>query len=911
MKNVFKHVGLWGASCCAAVGSVIMIGGAMAFADEPVVSDVTLAEPGLEIAPVEARDVEVAPSPSWKRPGVEPSANPKENTPVEWCQTQIAWEAQGNGHTGGGSGCELGTCDFAATRDSFIPNASTPVRNLRIHFNVFANNDGSSPAASQAAVDAQMVQLNNDFAASKIQFCYTTEFINNTTYRQFADSEETAMKNAFADSPATQLNIYVVNIQAGYLGVGTFPWESDALAAGGGLIIDDNWFGAGQKTLTHEVGHCVGLWHTHHGVSEVTACSACYERADHLNANENGDFALDTDPTPTNFNCAGPGGTDSCSGVAWGPTDPQNYMGYAPDACYTEFSSQQYGRMHCWSESVLTGWSCAPVTPTGGCCVGGSCSIQTQANCTGTYLGDGTNCNGTPGTPTTYAGTANLSIPDGGGTGNPATHTINVADSYTLGDVNVRANITHTWVGDLVVTLQHGSTTITIIDRPGYSGSGFGCSADNYSNAILDDEGSSSIEAQCANNLTSPPNYIPNFTLSGFDGQNSSGAWTLRVSDAASSDTGTFNNWAVILSPQGSGPCSAGCTTNPQCDDGLWCNGAETCVSGSCQAGTAPNCNDGVACTTDSCNESTDSCSNVPNNSACSDGLFCNGTETCSATLGCQAGTNPCTAGQTCNETTDTCNSAAGTLWLSFSDTATVPGVGTVENEDIVAYNIGAGTWSLIFDGSDVGLSSFAIDGMQLLSDGRILFSFTGAGTIGGISTDDSDVLQITPTSLGSTTAGTWAMLFDGSDVGLTTDNEDVDAISVSTDGRLVLSTLGAFSVSGASGEDEDLIVFNATQFGTTTIGTYAMYFDGSDVGLSTNANEDIDASNIRSDGTFLLSTLGNFSVTGASGTSQDIILFTPSALGATTSGTFSLFLDLSTVGIDPSENVVGIQFLN
>lgn len=366
----------------------------------------------------------------------------------------------------------------------------------------------------------------------------------------------------------------------------------------------------------------------------------------------------------------------------------------------------------------------------------------------------------------------------------------------------------------------------------------------------------------------------------------------------------------MIISPVGSGPCGAGCTLNSQCDDGQFCNGAETCVSGSCQAGSAPNCNDGVACTTDSCNESTDSCSNVPNNGACNDGLFCNGAETCSATLGCQAGSDPC-PGQTCNESTDTCSTGAGTLWMVFSNDAVVPGVGTVANEDIVAYDMGTGTWSLIFDGSDVGLSAFAIDAMQLLSDGRILLSFTVAGTIGGIATDDSDVLQITPTSLGSTTAGTWAMLFDGSDVGLTTDNEDVDGIGVTSDGRLVLSTIGAFSVTGATGEDEDIIVFNATAFGTTTSGTYAMYFDGSDVGLSTTTSEDVDAADLTSSGTILLSTLGNFSVTGATGTSQDIFEFVPTTLGSTTAGTYSLFLDLSTVGIDPTENVVGLQFLD
>jgi len=39
------------------------------------------------------------------------------------------------------------------------------------------------------------------------------------------------------------------------------------------------------------------------------------------------------------------------------------------------------------------------------------------------------------------------------------------------------------------------------------------------------------------------------------------------------------------------------------CDDGLICNGAESCASGACQPGTPPTCEDGLACTTNACTE--------------------------------------------------------------------------------------------------------------------------------------------------------------------------------------------------------------------------------------------------------------------------------------------------------------------
>jgi hypothetical protein len=112
--------------------------------------------------------------------------------------------------------------------------------------------------------------------------------------------------------------------------------------------------------------------------------------------------------------------------------------------------------------------------------------------------------------------------------------------------------------------------------------------------------------------------------------------------------------------------CNAGtcqhADVSAACNDGAFCNGVETCSPASgCQAGTPPVTNDGIACTTDACNEATDTITHTPNNAACSDGAFCNGAETCSATLGCQAGTPPATSdGIAC--TTDACNEATDTI---------------------------------------------------------------------------------------------------------------------------------------------------------------------------------------------------------------------------------------------------------
>jgi len=254
---------------------------------------------------------------------------------------------------------------------------------------------------------------------------------------------------------------------------------------------------------------------------------------------------------------------------------------------------------------------------------------------------------------------------------------------------------------------------------------------------------------------------------------------------------------------------------------------------------------------------------------------------------------------------------------MTFTGATTVPGVGSVANEDIVAYDVGLNTWSLYFDGSDVGLRSFAIDALARLPSGELLISVDVSGNLAGLTggpngtaITSSDIVKFTPTSLGANTAGTWSFYFDGSDVGLTTTSENVDALAVLPNGNLLISTTGDPSVPGLSGlRDEDIMRFTPTSLGATTAGTWSYYFDGSDVGLTTTS-EDVDALAVTSAGKLLLSTLGNFSVPGVSGADEDILQFTPTSLGSTTAGTYQMYLDLSTKGIATSADVNGVEIV-
>jgi len=259
---------------------------------------------------------------------------------------------------------------------------------------------------------------------------------------------------------------------------------------------------------------------------------------------------------------------------------------------------------------------------------------------------------------------------------------------------------------------------------------------------------------------------------------------------------------------------------------------------------------------------------------------------------------------------------ATGKLLLVFSGSPSIPGVGVVADEDVVQYDRATDSYSLYFDGSDVGLSALSIDALAIMPGGDLLISITTdsaiAGLVGapsGTNVDDSDLVRFTPTALGADTAGSWSFYFDGSDVSLSQNAEDVDAVAVDSDGTLLISCTGSPSVSGLSGlADEDVIRFTPTSTGAVTAGSWSLVVDGSDVGLSDNA-EDVDGL-VKRAASMAFSVEGAFSVAGLSGADEDVFDFTWTSLGSATAGSFAAGYDGSSEGVASGADVIAVEEL-
>jgi uncharacterized protein YjiK len=240
-------------------------------------------------------------------------------------------------------------------------------------------------------------------------------------------------------------------------------------------------------------------------------------------------------------------------------------------------------------------------------------------------------------------------------------------------------------------------------------------------------------------------------------------------------------------------------------------------------------------------------------------------------------------------------------FYVSFASGGSAGGV-SFADEDILKFD--GSTWSLFFDGTDVGLGSADVLAFHLLDQDSLLLAFPAAITVGGQTYAPTDIVRFDATSLGANTSGAFSLYFNGIDVGLDATSENIDALDVLSDGRILISTTGNPTVPGLSGlADEDIVAFTPATLGANTSGTWTWYFDGSDVALG-SSSEDIDAMDIGPDGAIYLSTLGDFAVTGVSGFDEDIFVCLPTSLGSVTSCNFSstLFFDGSIWGLSAND---------
>lgn len=187
----------------------------------------------------------------------------------------------------------------------------------------------------------QINTLNADYGKHGFSFVLrNVSYVENAKwFHSSYDSDESEkMKIALRQGDSAKaLNIYSVRFQDGTLGFATFPWDYADSPKMDGVVVQFNTVPGGGlanynqgRTVTHEVGHWLGLYHTFEG-----GCTSP------------GDYVKDTPPSASpSSGC--PTKRNSCSGDSL--EDPvHNYMDYSYDSCMHQFTDGQTARMQALS----------------------------------------------------------------------------------------------------------------------------------------------------------------------------------------------------------------------------------------------------------------------------------------------------------------------------------------------------------------------------------------------------------------------------------------------------------------------------------------------------------------------------------------------------------------------------------
>ena len=257
-------------------------------------------------------------------------------------------------------------------------SGTSTITTLPVVFHILTDGDGDENL-SQAAIQEQIDQLNLDFsdntgstsaaaADTEVRFCLAQQNesgvpLSEPGINRIIDYGDIALDRSFLEAtvkPATQwdperyLNIWIaktVTANAGalnLLGYAQFPSnsalsglnESGGSANTDGVVIKASSVGsvaspnpnggstALGRTLTHEVGHWLGLRHIW---GDSSTC-------------ENGDYCADTpDSTQPNYSCIVP--VDRCPDDNLGNDMVENYMDYSDDDCMTTLTVDQTTRI--------------------------------------------------------------------------------------------------------------------------------------------------------------------------------------------------------------------------------------------------------------------------------------------------------------------------------------------------------------------------------------------------------------------------------------------------------------------------------------------------------------------------------------------------------------------------------------
>lgn len=168
-------------------------------------------------------------------------------------------------------------------------------------------------------------------------------------------------------------------------------------------------------------------------------------------------------------------------------------------------------------------------------------------------------------------------------------------------------------------------------------------------------------------------------------------------------------------------------------------------------------------------------------------------------------------------------------IFVSLDKNGAVGGV-PFTSGDILRHWTRSGSWEMFFDASDMGLKGNLV-AFNFAYNPQLVYNKTqtvpGLGQVG-----PQDIITFNPYTVGEDTSGWLDWKLDGSDVGLTTAGESIDALANETwsDNVLLLSTSGSARVPFYAGQmsatKNDVLSFSQTSHGANSGGAWGPFRD-------------------------------------------------------------------------------------
>ncbi|MBV6647534.1 MAG: hypothetical protein KI790_18895 [Cyclobacteriaceae bacterium] len=247
----------------------------------------------------------------------------------------------------------------------FSDELSAPQVSVPVQAHIIRRTNGTG-GLSISAWDNALSNLNSLFSGANLSFfeCSPPNIINSNTFFDFEPSEEASLHAIHG--VVDVINIYIpggdlTSASGGSLcGYAYFPWQNSS-----DLILVKSSCMTSGNTFAHEIGHYLGLYHTH---GKTNCGPITDELVNGSNCSFAGDNVCDTpaDPGLQGIDCSGLQVNTSCqyignyvdaNGQAFVP-DPSNIMSYSYQPCRDFFSSAQLGRASFYNSTARSNLNC-------------------------------------------------------------------------------------------------------------------------------------------------------------------------------------------------------------------------------------------------------------------------------------------------------------------------------------------------------------------------------------------------------------------------------------------------------------------------------------------------------------------------------------------------------------------------